>query len=143
MKTLAGKEAYRYLNTDIKYSYAVLRKDSRQSSPFRVPLHSKFARFSQLGRHVGRKVNVIASVMSGNLGGNAYHVYKVCDGTSRKQVYVILPRYFSAPFTKSILEGDYGRVIEFHQVLVRFNPRYNAFNLLVNRNTKIVQVPVN
>jgi len=143
MKALAGKEAYRYLNTDIKYSYAVLRKDNRKISPFRVPLHAKFARFSQLGRHVGRKVNVIASVMSGNLGDNAYHVYKVCDGTSRKQVYMILPRYFSAPFTKSILEGDYGRVIEFHQVLVRFNPRYNAFNLLVNRNTRIVQVSVN
>ena len=143
MKALAGKEAYRYLNTDIKYSYAVLRKDSRQSSPFRVPLHAKFARFSQLGRHVGRKVNVIASVMSGNLGDSTYHVYRVCDGTSRNQVYVVLPRYFSAPSTKSILESDYGSVIEFHQVLVRFNPRYNAFNLLVNRNTRIVQVPAN
>ncbi len=141
MKSLAGnEEAYRYLNTDIKYSYAVIRKDGRQRSPYRVPLHAKFARFSQLGRHVGRKVNVIASLMSGDLGDQVHHVYKVCDGTSRNQVYIILPQYFAAPSVKAVLEGGYGRVIEFHQVLVRFNPRYNAFNLLVNRGTRIVQV---
>ena len=106
MKAVAGdEEAYRYLNTDIKYSYAVIRKDGRQKSPYRVPLHAKFARFSQLGRHIGRKVNVIASVMSGDLGDNAHHVYRVCDGTSRNQVFVIFPHYYAAPATKAILEG--------------------------------------
>jgi SAM-dependent methyltransferase len=141
MKALAGdEEAYRYLNTDIKYSYAVIRKDGRQRSPYRVPIHAKFARFSQLGRHVGRKVNVIASVMSGDLGDNVHHVYRVCDGTSRNQVFIILPRYYAAPATKAVLEGGDNRVIEFHQVQVRFNPRYHAYNLLVNRSTRIIQI---
>jgi hypothetical protein len=75
--------------------------------------------------------------MSGS--GTVHHV-SGSDGTSRNQVFIILPRYFAAPATKALLESGNNRVIEFHQVLVRFNLRYNAFNLLVNRGTRILQV---
>ncbi len=55
METLAHcEDSYRYVNTDIKYSYAVLRKDGKTRENFRLPAGSKFLRLSKLHLHVGK-----------------------------------------------------------------------------------------
>ena len=138
METLAHcEDSYRYVNTDIKYSYAILRKDGRRKENFRLPVGSKFLRLSKLHLHVGKRINVAGGKMSGELGDARSHVYKICDGTAKTPVYAVLPSYHITPENDLITSAPYGSILELRNVLVRYNRTHDAYNLLVSRNTKV------
>jgi SAM-dependent methyltransferase len=135
METLAHcEDSYRYVNTDIKYSFAVLRKDGRTRENFR-PAGSKFLRLSKL--HTGKRINVAGVKMSEELGDERSHVFKICDGTARAPVYAVLPSYHITPENDLITSLPYGTLLELRNVLVRYNKAHDAYNLLVSRNTRI------
>jgi hypothetical protein len=132
----ARGEAFRFVNTDLKYSYAVLRKPPATAGG---PLLQRggLSRFSSLPRHVGRVIDVAAAVMSGDLGDQKHHVFLICDGTARKPVYAILPRYHITGQNSVILRAGYGEVLALYRVKVRYNPAHDAFNLLLTRETTV------
>jgi len=141
METLAHcEDSYRYVNTDIKYSYAVLRKDGMRKETFRLPAGSKFLRLSKLHLHVGKRINVAGLKMSAELGDARSHVFKLCDGTAKTPVYAVLPSYHITMENDAITSAPYGSVIELRNVLVRYNKTHDAYNLLVSRNTEIHRV---
>jgi hypothetical protein len=141
METLAHcEDSYRYVNTDIKYSYAILRKDGRRKENFRLPVGSKFLRLSKLHLHVGKRINVAGVKMSGELGDARSHVFKLCDGTAKTPVYAVLPSYHITPDNDLITSAPYGSILELRNVLVRYNRTHDAYNLLVSRNTKVTFV---
>jgi 2-polyprenyl-3-methyl-5-hydroxy-6-metoxy-1,4-benzoquinol methylase len=138
METLAHcGDSYRYVNTDIKYSYAVLRKDDMRKENCRLAEGSKFLRLSKLHLHVGKRVNVAGIKMSGELGDARSHVYKICDGTAKTPVYAVLPSYHITPENDLINSAPYGSILELRNILVRYNKSHDAYNLLVSRNTKV------
>jgi hypothetical protein len=138
MEALAqGSEGYRFRNTDVKASFALLRKDGRTRCAHRMVRGAPYLRLSELSRHVGRVVNVIGAVISGDIGDREHHVTLICDGTSRKPVFVILPRYQVSPVTKGLPEAQYGDVLGFHEVLVRYNKSHDAFNLLLTARSRV------
>ncbi len=138
METLAAcEEFYRFINTDIKYSYALLRPAGIHSEGYRIPRGSKVLRFSKLHLHIGRRVNVTAVKMSGELGDGKNHLFKVCDGTAKVPVYAVLPAFHKTPDNETLLSAPYGTVLEMEGVLIRYNQDHDAYNLLVNRNTEI------
>ncbi|HUU75554.1 MAG TPA: class I SAM-dependent methyltransferase [Methanoregulaceae archaeon] len=137
-KVAIGKESYRFLNTDIKYSYAILRKDDRIREPFRIPRGARYARFSTLRSHIDRRINVVGAVMSGDLGDEKNHVFKLCDGTAQRPVFAILPFFHTGPANETILSLPYGSPAEFSQVLVRYNKKHDSFNLLISRHSRVV-----
>lgn len=138
METLATcSEPFRYVNNDIKYSYVVLRKDARTRETYRVPPGSRVLRLSQIRRHVDKKINLIASKMSENLGDGKNLMFRLCDGTSDIPVYAVLPAYHITAENNAILSVPYGAILELEGVLVRHNPKHDAYNVLVTRNTLI------
>jgi len=138
MESLARcDESYRYMNTDIKYSYAILRRDGKRRSGYRVAPGSKFLRLSKVHLHVGNRVNVAVVKMSGELGDAKNHLFKICDGTAKTPVYAVLPSFHLTPANEAIRSAPYGTVLEMRGVLVRYNRAHDAYNLLVNRNTEI------
>jgi hypothetical protein len=144
MQQLAGAgEPYRYLNTDIKYSYVVIRKDGRRHETFRVPPGSHVLRLAQIHRHVDRRVNIIAAKMSGNLGDKKTRVFRICDGSAKKPVYAVLPAYHIMPKNRAILSAPYGTILELQDVLVRYNARHDAWNVLVSRNSVVHPISIN
>jgi hypothetical protein len=141
METLARcEDSYRYVNTDIKYSYAILRKDGMRKENFRLPVGSKFLRLSKLHLHIGKRINVAGIKMSGELGDARSHVFKMCDGTAKKPVYGVLPSYHITPDNDLITSAPYGSILELRNVLVRYNNTHDAYNLLVSRNTKVMLI---
>jgi hypothetical protein len=141
MDTLARcEESYRYMNVDIKYSYAILRRDGKRRCGYRVAPSSKFLRLSKAHMHVGNRVNVAVVKMSGELGDAKTHLFKVCDGTAKTPIYAVVPAFHLTPENEAIRSAPYGTVLEMRGVLVRYNKAHDAYNLLVNRNTE-VQIP--
>jgi len=138
METVARcEESYRYVNIDIKYSYALLRKDGVKRDGYRVAPGSKYLRFSKLHTAVEKRVNAVAVKMSGELGDAKNHLFKVCDGTAKTPVYAVLPAFHMTPENEALISAPYGTVLEMHGVLVRYNKAHDAYNLLVSRNTEI------
>ena len=141
MERLAeGKGGYRFVNVDIKYSSALLRKDASVQHAYRVPPGAKFARLSHLHRHRDKKINVVAALMSGNLGDNRTKVYKVCDGTPADPAYAVVPATLRGA-NRDALEGiPYGAIVQLYGVLVRFNKDHSAYNLVVLPGTRVEQI---
>ena len=141
MQALAAcSESFRYLNTDIKYSYAVLKKDRVSRINYRVPRDSRIARFSSLHQHLNRRINCAALKMSGNLGDEKTFVFKVCDGTTGKPVFAMLPSYHVTDGNRSLIDAAYGSVLLLNAVDVRRNPAHGAYNLLVTQRSLIREV---
>lgn len=138
MQALAAcSESYRYLNTDIKYSYAVLKKNRISRITYRVPRDSRMARFSSLHQHLRRRINCAALKMSGNLGDEKTFVFKVCDGTTGRPVFAVLPSYHVTDGNRYLIDAAYGSVLQLTAVDVRRNRAHDAFNLLVTRSSGV------
>lgn len=138
MQKLAGAgESYRFLNTDIKYSYVVIRKDTKTRGTYRVPPGSSALRLAQVHSHVGQRVSIIAAKMSENLGDGKTWVFRICDGSAAKPVYAVLPSYHITKDNKAIISAPYGTLLELQDVLVRFNAKHDAYNILVSRNSGV------
>jgi hypothetical protein len=65
----------------------------------------------------------------------------VCDGTSAKPVYMILPRYQKGPSKSILAKARYGDVLEFQEVLVRYNKTHDAYNLLITGRSRVRPLP--
>jgi SAM-dependent methyltransferase len=136
----ASTDGYRYMNTDIKFSYALLRQDHRTREPYRIPRRRKALRLSDLQGHLKRRVNVVVARMSGDLGGGrGDHVFKVCDGSPQKPVFAVVPEHH-AGHARALLGGRYGEILSLENTTVRYNPARDAFNLFVDRLTRIEPV---
>jgi len=141
METLAAcDEPYRYRNTDIKYAYVILRKDTTSHPALRIPPSARFARLSKLHLHLDRQINVVAAKMSMDLGDRKTHVFKICDGTAAKPVYAVLQDYHRDPVNDLLLKAPYGSVLELRQVLVRYNRKHDAYNLLAGKKTQVLRI---
>jgi SAM-dependent methyltransferase len=139
MNTLAAcDEPFRYVNTDIKYSYVMLRKDGRTRSPCRVPNNRQALRLSRIHLNVGRRITVVAAKMSEDLGDKETHMFRLCDGSAEKPVYGVLPAFHITPENRELVSAPYGAVLEIRNVLVRYNQSHDAYNLLVSRNAQIL-----
>lgn len=130
-------EGYRFHNTDVKTSFALFRKDDRTRCPHLVMQGNRALPLNRLSRHIGKVINVVGAVMSGDIGDQKYHVVLVCDGTSVKPVYAIIPRYHKGNIIRSITDARYGDILAFDEVLVRYNRSHDAFNLLITARSHI------
>jgi SAM-dependent methyltransferase len=133
-------EPYRYFNTDLKYTYAILRRDKLTKVKYKVPPKAKFAKLSKLEMHTGKRINVVCSLMSADLGDDKYSLYKICDGTCQKQVYAVLPLHSLTTENKLIRETPYGTVLTLENVLVKYNEATDSYNLIVGKGTSVEPV---
>lgn len=136
MKKIAGTEdSYRYVNTDMKFSYVILRKDGLAKYAYLAK--GKFVRLANLKKHIEKRINIVASVMSGNLGDDKTLVFKLCDATTSVPCYAVLPAYHISDENKTLLEAGYGSIVEIFGTLVRENRAFASYNLLITRNTTV------
>lgn len=126
-------DSYRYINTDMKFSSVILRKDLLIKHAYRA--RGKFMALSNLRKHIKKNINVTASVMSENLGNEKTYVFKICDGTSSAPCYAVMPAYHLNEKNRALIDAGYGDIIEIFGTLVRENREQSSFNLFVTRNT--------
>jgi len=139
-KLAACNEPFRYVNTDIKYSYVMLRKDGKTRQSCQISRDMRAIRLSKVHLNTGKKITVIAAKMSGDLGDDKTHVFRICDGSAEKPVFAVLPRFHVGPANEAVLSVGYGDLLVFRNVLVRYNPEHNAFNLFVTRDSNVTML---
>lgn len=130
-----SEEAYRFINTDVKFSYAVFRIDGHRRCGYRIPADAKRARLSQIKRHEGKRIHIMVSVMSADIGDQKTYLYLVCDGSGSVPCYLALPAYHRTPEHEALLTATYGSVVAVDSVLVRWNEKQKAYNLLMGQNS--------
>ncbi len=136
MEKIAGaEEPYRYINTDMKFSSVILRKDGLRKHVYEAK--GKFTRLANLKKHMEKRVNIAASVMSRNLGDERTFVFRLCDGTTSIPCYAVLPAYHKSENNRNLLAVAYGDVVEVYSTLVRENREQKSYNLLITRSTRI------
>ncbi len=136
MFALGGEEEkFRFVNTDVKFSYAILRIDGHRKCGYRIPADAKRARLSQLKKHLERRIHITVSVMSTEIGDAKNYLFLVCDGTGTTPTYLALPAFHRIPEHEALLTASYGSVVAVDSVMVRFNKQQNAYNLLMGHES--------
>ena len=136
MYALGGeKEKYRFVNTDVKFSYAVFRIDGHRKCGYRIPADAKRARLSQIKRHEGKRIHVTVSVMSNDIGDMKNYLFLACDGSGTVPCYLALPAFHRTPEHEALLTASYGSVVAVDSVLVRYNQKQKAYNLLMGQES--------
>ncbi len=142
MKKIARtQESYRFMNTDMKFSYVILRKDGLTKQTYWA--EGKFVRLSNLKKHIGKRINVVASVMSGNLGDENNFVFKICDGTTSIPCYAVIPAYHRNQNNEALFDAGYGDIVEISGTLIREKEEFSSYNLLITRSTTVLNVSRN
>lgn len=130
-------EPYRYLNTDIKYAHAVLAKETTAKPGPIIAVDEDSVRFESLNLHRNRKINTVATVMSGDLGSGSTHLFRVCDGTGTAEVFAVLSKAQRSRSNRPLPGASCGDVLKFDGVLVRYNSDFCAWNLVVVAETRV------
>ncbi|MBP1927499.1 SAM-dependent methyltransferase [Methanolinea mesophila] len=139
-KVAEAGDAYRFLNTDIKYSWVLLREKTAGGDSVRPP-EGRYTRLSALRQVKGRTVDLLVTVMSPDIGDTATHVFKICDGTAKKPVFAVLPSFHTTAENAPLLSRVYGDVAVLSGVTVRFNTAKDAWNILVTRQSRVTPLP--
>jgi 2-polyprenyl-3-methyl-5-hydroxy-6-metoxy-1,4-benzoquinol methylase len=141
MEALAtGEEGYRFRNTDIKYSYAILRKDGLTRVSYRIGKQDKAARLGALASHVDRQIHVRAARMSPDIGDEKRHVVKICDGTTKTPVYAVLPAYARNEGNEALISGKYGEILSIRNAGVRYNKEADTYSIIIGRKTTVTPI---
>ncbi len=138
MNLLAGEEeGFRFINSDLKYSYVILTRQQITRCPYRVPRQTRHIRLSHLEKYSGRIVSVAGARMSEDIGHTGMHIFKICDGTCREPVFVALSARNRRPGHSSLFSAGYGDPLIFSGVQVKRHEKYNAWNLIIGPDTRI------
>jgi SAM-dependent methyltransferase len=139
-KVAEAGDTYRFLNTDIKYSWALLRAKAESKERARTP-EGRYTRLSALRQVKGRTVDLLVTVMSPDIGDTENHVFKICDGTAKKPVFAVLPSFHITTGNAPLLSRVYGDAAVLSGVTVRFNKARDAWNILVTRQSTVTPLP--
>jgi len=142
MKLLAGEEeGFRFINTDLKFAYVILTRQPISRCTYRIPRKNRFVRLSHLERYDGRVISVAGSRMSNDIGSRGMHIFKLCDGTCRDPVYIVLSTRNRRPNHAPLFSSGYGDPLIISGVQVRRHHQHKAWNLVLSADSRIERVP--
>jgi SAM-dependent methyltransferase len=124
-----------FINTDVQYSYVILRKDGKQRISF-TPTHPPYHPFGESHNHVTERVTSAAIKLSHDLG-DENPVFLVGDGSEQTDHFCVLAT--TTPRTRPMVTADYGELLIIEHALLLWNDDEEAFNLVLDDQTTIIQ----
>jgi len=125
-----------YVNTDVKFSWAILRPDGERRHPV-VAGAERHHRMADSEDHVTDRVNLLAVKLSDDLApdDDANPLFKVGDGSERLEHYLVLTGESS--LNRDLLEAPYGAILSIENVLILWNDDEGAYNLVCGKETVV------
>jgi hypothetical protein len=130
----AGDDPGRFRNETVKFSYALLRTDGTRRSDVRAD-PSRHARMADMERHVTDRIDLLAVKLSRNLADGGNPLFKIGDGSERREQYGVLTR--ESTLNSALLTADYGAVLRLENALALWNDDEGAYNLVVDGETLV------
>ncbi|MFB6166537.1 MAG: small ribosomal subunit Rsm22 family protein [Haloarculaceae archaeon] len=129
-----------FVNVDVKFAYAVLRRDGSRRVDF-TPDPGQWAKMADMEAHVSNRIDVPAIKLSHDLsdGEGANPVFKVGDGSEQVATYLVLTK--ESALNRDLVTADYGDLLLCENVLALWNDDEEAYNLVVDGETVIDRVP--
>lgn len=131
------EEGYRFVNTDLKFAYVILTRQSITRCAYRIPRKTRMIRLSHLDKYAGRVISVGGVRLSADIGTPGMHIFKICDGTCRDPVYLTLSARNRRPGHSPLFSTRYGDPLVISGVLVKKHPKHQAWNLIIGPDTRI------
>ncbi|SHH63306.1 methyltransferase [Halobaculum gomorrense] len=124
-----------YLNTDVKFSWAVLRPDGERRHPV-VAGADRHHRMAESEAHVTDRVNLLAVKLSADLApDDANPLFKIGDGSERVEHYLVVTG--ESALNRDLREAPYGAVLSVENVLILWNDDEGAYNLVCGKETVV------
>lgn len=125
---------HEFVNTDIQYSYVILRHDGERRVSFR-PSPDRYMPFASTPEHVTERVTCAAIKLSHDLGDDN-PVFLVGDGSQQTDHFCVVAR--ETPRTSPIITAAYGDLLLIERALILWNPDEHAYNLVLDGETTII-----
>ena len=124
-----------FLNTDVKFSYSLLRTDGRRQYDADLS-GGRLLKLADADDWVTRRADAVVAKLSRNLAGeDANPLFKVSDGSEDTECYAVLVRETS--LNRALREADYGDLLSIESALVLWNDDEGAYNLVVDEETVV------
>jgi SAM-dependent methyltransferase len=125
-----------FLNTDLKYAYAVLRTDGRRRRELTAD-RGRYARLADSADHVTDRVDLLVVKLSPDIGeGNP--LFRVGDGSQSVDHYAV--RAEPSALNRPLVDAPYGAVLSIENGLLLWNDDEAAYNVVVDGETVVDRV---
>ena len=134
-----GDRAGEFTNTDVKYSFSILRTDANCHIPFR-PNRSEFLPLSESSDNISNRVNLCVVKLSRSLTTDeaAKPLYVIGDGSQSVEHFAVLT---SESYSNHLLQtASYGDILRITQGLLLWNEDEDACNVVIDENTTIDRI---
>jgi hypothetical protein len=129
----AGGATGEFLNTDLKYAYAVLRTDGRRRRALTAD-RGRYARLADSADHVTDRVDLLVVKLSPDIGeGNP--LFRVGDGSQSVDHYAV--RAEASALNRALVDAPYGAVLSVENGLVLWNDDEAAYNVVIDGETVV------
>ncbi|WP_348609540.1 small ribosomal subunit Rsm22 family protein [Halobaculum rarum] len=127
-----------YVNTDVKFSWVILRPDGERRHPV-VAGAERHHRMTDSEDHVTDRVNLLAVKLSDDLApDDANPLFKVGDGSEQLEHYLVLTG--ESALNRDLREAPYGAILSVENVLILWNDDEGAYNLVCGKETVVDMV---
>ena len=125
-----------YVNTDLKFSWAIIRPDGERRHPV-VASAERHHRMADSEGHVTDRVNLLAVKLSDDLApdDDANPLFKIGDGSEQLEHYLVLTGESS--LNRDLREAPYGAILSVKNVLILWNDDEGAYNLVCGKETVV------
>lgn len=126
----------RYVNTDVQYSYVLVRLDGVRKYDFE-PDPSQVEKMANSAKFVTERMNFVGIKLSPNIG-STNPVFKISDGSETVDHYAVVVK--KTALNESLLFVEYGTILQFENVLVLWNAEEQGYNLVVDAESSVEPV---
>ncbi len=133
----AGRNDGEFVNVDVQYSYAILRKDGERRIDVTLDA-TRFAKMAEMDRHVTDRIDLVAIKLSHDLSDNGHPLFLVGDGSEDIDHYAVLTNETS--LNRGLLDAGYGSLLLLENVLALWNEDEAAYNLVVDDQSTVETV---
>lgn len=125
-----------YLNTEVRYSYSIMRHDGRRRYDITAD-ESVSLPLERATDAIGERVDTLAVKLSGDLSTDGNPIYRLGDGSQAESCFAA--HVAKTELNNRLASAPYGAVLHFERTLVLWNDDEEAINLVVDDETFVEQ----
>ena len=127
-----------FVNVDVQYAYSLLRRDGTRALDIDLT-GGRFAKLAESEKHVTDRIDCAGVKLSHDLAEGGNPLFLIGDGSEMVDHFAVLTR--ETLLNEDLQGADYGDFLQFENVLVLWNDDEAAYNLVVDDETIVEELP--